>query len=131
MRRLYKLTVFRKAPMVIEPLRIVTTTPLPKAFRDQPYPVTFAAEGGKLPYTWKIMGPNPPGLTLTPEGTIAGTPTQEGKHSFTIQVQSSNNDHAKATFTIEVTIDHPPPPPAKTIANHHRRVARCSSKTEI
>ena len=60
-------------------LRVVTvkieTTTLFPSTRTKSYSMTLAAVGGKPPYTWSILrGPQPSGLTLSPNGEVTGTP---------------------------------------------------------
>jgi len=50
-------------------------------------PATLGATGGKTPYQWSISsGSIPSGLTLSPDGSISGTPTTPGEFTFTVQV---------------------------------------------
>src|SRR5689334_4342766 len=54
----------------------ITTTQLPAAQVNLPYNATLNATGGTPPYTWSIVagaGALPPGLSLSPSGTISGT----------------------------------------------------------
>jgi hypothetical protein len=64
-----------------------------------PYtPATLAASGGSTPYTWTISsGALPGGLSLSPDGSISGTPSAAGTFHFTFQVADSAG--AKATVT--------------------------------
>jgi hypothetical protein len=60
-----------------------------------PYPtITFTATGGSFssPFTWSLVqgaGSLPLGLTLSPDGTISGTPTQSGTFDFVVQLTDS------------------------------------------
>lgn len=60
----------------------VTTTSLPNGTVGVPYSTTLAATGGTtnpsgiVNYTWRSVGaPLPAGLSLSPNGTISGTPS--------------------------------------------------------
>jgi hypothetical protein len=67
-------------PLPIEqgPLAIVIEAPV-KGMVSVGYSFCLHAEGGTPPYTWTIpAGSLPAGLTLTPGGHIAGTPTTQG-----------------------------------------------------
>jgi hypothetical protein len=44
------------------------------------------ASGGQAPYTWSLSGLAPPGLSVTPEGTITGIPARAGAFTLTAHV---------------------------------------------
>ena len=72
----------------------LTPTTLPVGTRNVVYPTTtFVATGGAFspPFTWSLTGGGglPAGLTLSPGGTISGTPTQTGTFDFTLQLTDS------------------------------------------
>jgi hypothetical protein len=49
------------------------------------YKQAFKASGGNGPFTFSIAGGNlPPGLILTADGELSGTPTGAGSYSFTV-----------------------------------------------
>ena len=92
---------------ISEPLRITTPSPLPRGTRSQTYFNTMEASGGTLPYHFALLDGSsiPPGLALSFEGVLSGTPTQTGSYLFTVQVTDDSNRTAKTTF--QVTIDDP------------------------
>jgi large repetitive protein len=85
-----------------QPLKITTTT-LPNGIAGQAYPSTqLQATGGVPPYTWSLTNNTalPANLTLSPNGTITGTPTTPGVYkTFTIQVSDSEATPMTATTT--------------------------------
>jgi hypothetical protein len=89
----------RQTIAVAKALQVVTTS-LPKATVGTPYSERLSATGGAdLHYTWTLTkGSLPPGLTLSRDGVLSGTPTKAGSYTFTISV----NDPALATLTLAV-----------------------------
>ncbi len=91
-------------------LRIASTTltlsqsGLANAQLNQPYSSTLAASGGAAPYTFNIVtGTLPPGLSLSSNGNISGTPTTAGVYQITYRVMDSNQRSIEATLPIFVT----------------------------
>jgi large repetitive protein len=72
------------------PLKIVTTAPV-SAKVGQSYNFQVLAIGGGPPLNWSVaLGSLPPGVSLnTSTGVMAGTPTQLGQYSFTVEVTDS------------------------------------------
>ncbi|HVB10676.1 MAG TPA: putative Ig domain-containing protein [Bacillota bacterium] len=64
----------------------VTTTALPSATQGSYYSATIYASGGSGNYTWTYTGSLPPGLSLSSNGAITGTPSASG--SFVVSVQA-------------------------------------------
>ncbi len=93
----------------------IATTTCPSGFYNEVYSCGVVATGGKVNYTWsKISGSFPSGVTITSlgppsnNGSIAGTPTQTGTFSFTVQVQDSASPANTATKSLSLTINYPP-----------------------
>ena len=75
-------------------------------------PVMLAATGGAGgPYTFSATG-LPTGLTMSPAGTISGTPQTAGTFSYTITVKDAAGNSASSSCSISVN-----PPPAVTCQN--------------
>ena len=84
----------------------ITTTELPPAELNTPYMATLEAIGGTPPYTWSIAsGSLPPGLSLSSDGTITGTPTATGTFTFSLEVVDSLGASARVTQSLEVTVE--------------------------
>jgi len=109
-KRNLSLTVARSRPLEVIPLRIRTAAELPAAYRGQPYPLVFAAEGGQPPYSWAWKGNSPKGLSLNADGTVAGSPEALGACSFEIIVQDRAQAAASQSVTLTVAEKFPPPP---------------------
>jgi Putative Ig domain len=94
------------------PLTVVTTSSnLPQGLVNSSYSSTqLNATGGFQPYTsWIVVTPGtgtlPPGLSLTTNGQITGTPTAAGTYPFTVQVTDSATPTAStAQANLSITI---------------------------
>ncbi|HEU0120355.1 MAG TPA: putative Ig domain-containing protein [Bryobacteraceae bacterium] len=75
---------------------------LPGAALGVPYSQQINISGGRAPYTFRILGSMPPGLTLSPAALLSGTPTAAGIYSFSLEI----TDVAGQTIlkTISVTV---------------------------
>jgi hypothetical protein len=66
--------------------------------------IVTATGGASGPFTFTVSsGGLPPGLTLKPDGTLSGTPTQVGPFSFTILATDSDNDEGLAGVPVTVS----------------------------
>ena len=101
-------------PPTLAPMS-VTTASLPGAVKGQYYSTTLAATGGLSPYSWQLTGGTmPAGLTLSPAGTLYGTPTAAGGPvSLTFTASDSNfpTDTATATLPLTIASGSTAPPP--------------------
>jgi hypothetical protein len=94
------------------PLAVVTTSgSLPQGLVNSSYSSTqLNATGGFQPYTsWIIVAPGtgtlPPGLSLSTNGQITGTPTTAGTYPFTVQVTDSATPTAStAQANLSITV---------------------------
>ncbi len=85
-----------------EPLTI-TDGELPDASWNTPYSETLLGEGGVPQYTWALVtGALPPGLSLSEEGVISGSPTAQGVYKFTVQAMDQLAVTAQREFQISV-----------------------------
>lgn len=76
--------------------------PLPMGMVGQPFPTTmFMASGGTAPYMYSATG-LPPGLTLSMDGKLTGTPTQQGTFIIVITVKDANG--CTAEFRREIVV---------------------------
>ncbi|MFZ1830113.1 MAG: putative Ig domain-containing protein [Candidatus Competibacteraceae bacterium] len=83
----------------------------------QPYSAVLLAQGGTPPYAWSLLaGRLPPGVSLSGNGTISGTPSSSGTFSFSVQATDKNGLTGFGAFTItvgeqealEVSLNGPP-----------------------
>jgi hypothetical protein len=97
---------------VLPQLTITTASPLPQGTVGQSYSVTLTASGGSgTGYTWQVLtGPalTAVGLSLSPGGTIGGTPdATESASSFIALVTDSLGNTAIKTLVL--TVGNPVP----------------------
>lgn len=83
---------------------ITTSSPLPTATEAEPYTKALATQYGTAPFSWAIIdGALPAGLAIDPDdGTISGTPTEDGLFNFTVEVTDDNSKVATKEFSLEV-----------------------------
>jgi large repetitive protein len=87
------------SPIVVSPASIFLRAGL--AFSQQ-----LSSTGGTAPYTYTITGGAlPPGLSMSPQGLISGTPTIRSAFSFTVRAQDSTGAFTQKTYG--GTIDNP------------------------
>jgi hypothetical protein len=67
-----------------------------------PYSFMFAASGGLPPLSWSSTGGAPPGLVLSKDGTLAGTPTSDGAFQIAVEVTDSLGQSNSATIPMVV-----------------------------
>ncbi len=83
----------------------VSTATLKGAKQSKSYSAGLKATGGTKPFTWSITGGAlPPGLTLSPTGSISGTPSASGPFPLTVQVSDASNPVETATGNLTLTV---------------------------
>jgi hypothetical protein len=97
---------------------------------SEPYRVDFQArcDQGRCPansaYDWSLAaGVLPDGLTLTGNGataTLSGTPTRQGRYTFTVQVLARGDSPTptQQSYTVRIS-DGSPDPAATTLITHY------------
>jgi hypothetical protein len=82
----------------------VTTSSLPQATLGQAYSTALSASGGTGNYTWVYTGSLPQGMSLSPSGTIAGTPTTSGTYPISVQAVDSAAGSVSAARQLTLTV---------------------------
>jgi len=78
--------------------------PPPPGWTHTVYGDTLTESGGTAPFTWSVSsGSLPPGISLSADGNLSGTPTATGTSSFTVQVTDANNQTATEATSITVS----------------------------
>jgi hypothetical protein len=84
----------------------VGTNSLPAGAVGAAYSASLNATGGTPPYTWSLeSGTLPDGTSLSPAGSISGTPTRAATFSFTARVTDAQS--ATASKALSITISAP------------------------
>ena len=81
----------------------VTTSSLPEATVGIDYGASFEASGGVTPYTWNDETNLPPGLSLSANGIISGTPTTAGTYSFVVSVTDDDGETVNKNTSLTVS----------------------------
>ena len=87
----------------------ITTAHLSPAYESFTQADTIEAVGGRPPYTWELTaGALPPGLALTTDGVIQGTPRSREGSGFSVRATDTAGNEATAAF--ELVVCAPPLP---------------------
>ncbi len=82
----------------------ITTSSLPDCTAGNAYSATLAAALGTSPYSWSLVsGSLPPGLSLSSNGTISGTPVSTGIFAFTARVTDAALVSSTKSLTITIS----------------------------
>ena len=77
-------------PVALDAL-VFSTTVVPDGLYGSAYtPQPLTVTGGTAPYTFSVSPASlPPGMTLSTDGILSGTPTAAGTYSFTVTAQDA------------------------------------------
>ncbi len=89
------------AEVFITNVRFATEPPPANAVHGVPYHFKYSATGWPRPTYTLESGSLPDGITLNPDGTLAGTPTIAGDYSGVVKATSGTNTQSQ-NFTINV-----------------------------
>lgn len=87
---------------------------LPDATALQPYSYAFTADGGSGTLTWSLLDGEFPGLALSPDGVLSGTPLAYGETFFRVQVTDEMGDSHTANFDLTILLPGSPGPETPT-----------------
>lgn len=86
------------------PIR-VSTASLPAALVCVAYASTLQASGGVPPYQWGLdSGALPPGVVLSNQGALSGSPTSQGSFAFTVRVSDSATPSGSASAGLSILV---------------------------
>ena len=90
--------------IVVHPMEIATPS-LPDAPVGASYTQKLTTLGGKATLVWSVAGGAlPPGLTLSPSGTLSGRPTTVGSYPVTIKVVDASSPKQVATRSFVLVV---------------------------
>ena len=104
------------APLVTANFLVLSsaaTGHLPNAIANSPYSYGFQTNLGapgvsaRAPITFQAASTMPPGMTLSTQGVLAGTPTQPGEYSIAVQAVDSSPQPQTANFTYLLDVRRP------------------------
>src|SRR5262249_31874197 len=87
------------APVTVGANVTLTETDLPTGTVGTPYSQALPPAGSTFALR---VGQLPPGLSLSPEGLLSGTPTANGSFTFTVEVTDANQRFDARTFTVAI-----------------------------
>ncbi len=70
----------------------------------EPVDFTLRALGGKAPYTWRAVSEPPPGLSITEDGRLVGTPVQVGRFPVLVRATDSTRARVSDDVLLEVKV---------------------------
>lgn len=99
-----------------EPPIIVTET-ISGATLGVSFTQPLAVDKGEAPFAWAVSeGSLPPGLGLSAEGVVSGTPSATGFYAFTVRVTDARQQTTSKPFTMQVRV----PPPVVLAAEYRK-----------
>ena len=100
----FQMTSFKYHALALSSISlIVTTTALPDGRIRTPYQTSLTVTGGIPPYNWTAVG-LPPGLSLSGNGVITGTPAASGNYNISFSVTSSMISPLTAVKVLPLTV---------------------------
>jgi cytochrome c5 len=101
-------------PAAVTPVALKNNA-LPVATNGTAYKTFLGASGGTAPYTWTIVtGTLPPGLTLSTDGNISGTPTATGTFNVVYKVKDSTSPALEDQKPLQINVSNLTFTPATT-----------------
>lgn len=92
---------------VVPPL-LLAGGALPQGQVNAAFAASVSASGGVPPYAYAVRaGALPPGVDLSPDGTLSGAPTSAGVFGFTVGVGDASSPAQSATQNFAITVVAP------------------------
>jgi uncharacterized repeat protein (TIGR03803 family) len=88
---------------LVNPAPALATSVFPAASAGTVYSATITTSGGTAPFTFSVPPGNlPPGLSLSTDGILSGTPTNAGNFAFTVSAVDAAGAHVARTYSLTV-----------------------------
>lgn len=95
---------------------ITTLALIPSGTVSAAYSLAFAATG-TAPITWTVVsGSLPPGLNLSSNGVLSGTPTSAGSYTFAVSASNSIGTAPQQSFSVTIAASGISSPPSDSAA---------------
>lgn len=99
------LSQIRTYIFTISPPSLLPTNSAPNGVVSTPYSYQFTTSGGTTPYEYEHLSGNiPPGLSVTKEGLLQGTPTAAGDYTFKVQSKDSTTGQGPYAVAFDVSL---------------------------
>lgn len=86
----------------VPPIGNISPTSLPTAFVNVPYSQLFNVTGGTTKFQWSVLSGDVPGITISPDGLLAGTPKTAGTTQLIIGVTDANGLATSTVLSLTV-----------------------------
>ena len=105
MRRIAILLCFCSLLAAQTPPLAVVDQALPPLDKGVEFHILLHANGGVPPYVWSVAsGDLPEGITLSPEGLLAGRPTKAGSFALTLKVEDSGQPAHSINKELQIVV---------------------------
>jgi photosystem II stability/assembly factor-like uncharacterized protein len=95
--------------VIADRLTLPANTTLPSSPAGVARSDTLAIVGGVPPYTCMLMGPIPPGMSLSNGGVLSGIPTVSGIYDFSVAVFDRYGSRSDGNVHMTITASQTPP----------------------
>ena len=95
--------------IVVPPGPSITNSTVPNGTVGVAYSLQFEATGGRPPYAFAASGNIPPGLSLSPDGVLSGSPTSSGGFDFTVRVTDQDGLTSSRSYALAIGLPSLPP----------------------
>jgi hypothetical protein len=92
------------------PVLVPSPQSLPSGMVSEPYNETITATGGIAPYTFTMQSGLPPGMNMSSNGVLSGTPTMDGMFNIKLMITDAKGCSSKTSISIVILTSGVEPP---------------------